>query len=246
MNHGSLFSGIGGFDLAAEWAGFNNIFNCEIDETCKKLLAYYWPQSIQYGDIIKQDFIQHAGEIDILTGGFPCQPFSNAGEQLGALDARYLFDSMFRAIREIRPRWVVGENVSAIASPKFKEVFEQICTQLEAEGYEVQPVNIPATITGAEHRRERIWFIAYSSSIRLQRSWSDNGQLQPAKIGDRETSRFINSIQGGSMPYVCSSHDGFSRGLAEKTIHAAGNAIVPQIAYSIFNSIKQFEINLQK
>jgi DNA-cytosine methyltransferase len=241
MKHASLFSGIGGFDLAAQWCGFDNVFNCEIDETCRKLLKYYWPNSDQLGDITKQDFNLYANKIDILTGGFPCQPFSNSGEQLGEKDTRYLYNSMHRAIREIKPRWVIGENVFSITSPKFNKVFEHIYSSLESEGYQVQPFVIPATATEAEHERYRVWIVAYSGSLRLQRSWENNRQMQPTEIGNRKTSRFVNFVQKNSMPFMCSSHNGLPRRLAEQTLHGAGNAIVPQIAYTIFKTILDFE-----
>ncbi|MDD3744410.1 MAG: DNA (cytosine-5-)-methyltransferase, partial [Lentimicrobiaceae bacterium] len=114
MKHGSLFSGIGGFDLAAEWAGWTNVFHCEIEEFPKKILKYYWPDAISYGDITKTDFTIHRGQVDVLTGGFPCQPFSLAGKRKGTEDHRNLWSEMLRAIREIQPVWVVGENVPGL------------------------------------------------------------------------------------------------------------------------------------
>src|SRR5690625_805792 len=106
MNHGSLFSGIGGFDLAAEWMGWENIFNCEIEELPRKILNHYWPDAISYEDIKKTDFTIHRGQIDILTGGFPCEPYSQAGKRLGKDDERHLWPEMLRAIREIAPTWI--------------------------------------------------------------------------------------------------------------------------------------------
>lgn len=233
-----MFSGIGGFDLAAEWMGWENMFHCEWNEFGQKVLKHYWPNAASYGDITKTDFTIWRGKIDILTGGFPCQDFSNAGEQLGADGERYLFPEMFRAIREIQPGWVVAENVYALTSPKFSRVFEQICSSLETEGYKVQPFIIPASSVGAEHERNRVWIVAYSERIRLSRQGPLLGRLQPTKIGDRETNRFINFIQRNAMPFVCSSHDGLSRRLAEQALHGAGNAIVPQVAYQIFKAIE--------
>lgn len=111
MRHASLFSGIGGPDLAVEWMGWENVFHCEWNEFGQKVLKYYWPKAISYHDIRNTDFTIHRGTIDILTGGFPCQGFSLAGLRLGTDDDRYLWPEMLRAIREIQPRWVVGENV---------------------------------------------------------------------------------------------------------------------------------------
>lgn len=162
MTHGSLFSGIGGFDLAAEWMGWENVFHCEIEEFPRTILNHYWPNAISYEDITKTDFTIHRGQIDILTGGFPCQPYSQAGKRLGKEDERHLWPEMLRAITEIAPRWVVGENVSGIISWNGGMVFEEVQADLESEGYTVQPVVLPAAGVGAPHRRDRVWFVAYS------------------------------------------------------------------------------------
>lgn len=144
FTHGSLFSGIGGFDLAAEWAGWENIFHCEINPFGQKVLSYYWPNSIKYHDITKTDFTIHRGTIDVLTGGFPCQPYSQAGKRLGKEDERHLWPEMLRAIREIQPRWVVGENVRGLITWNGGMVFDEVQADLEAEGYEVLPFLLPA------------------------------------------------------------------------------------------------------
>lgn len=162
MTHASLFSGIGGFDLAAEWAGWTNRFNCEIDPFCQRVLKYHFPNAEQYTDIRTTDFTLWRDRIDVLTGGFPCQPFSVAGKRLGTDDPRHLWPEMLRAIREIRPRWVVGENVRGILSWSGGMVFEQVCADLEAAGYEVQPLVLPACGVGAPHRRDRVWFVAHA------------------------------------------------------------------------------------
>lgn len=184
--HASLFSGIGGFDLAAEWLGFRNAFHCEINPFCEKILKYHFPDAEHYTDITKTDFTPWRGKIDILSGGFPCQPFSLAGQRKGAEDDRYLWPQMLRAIREIRPAWVVGENVAGIltmvqpgkevevgrSTSLFGEdytdeemhrqyVVETVCTDLEREGYSVRPFVIPACAVGAPHRRDRVWFVAH-------------------------------------------------------------------------------------
>jgi len=163
MKHGSLFSGIGGFDLAAEWMGWENVFHCEWNPFGQKILKHYWPNSISYNDITKTDFTIHRGAIDILTGGFPCQPYSSAGKRLGKEDERHLWPSMLRAIREIQPRWIVGENVLGFVNWNGGMVFEEVQADLEAEGYEVQPYVLPAAAVGAPHRRDRVWFVAYAT-----------------------------------------------------------------------------------
>ena len=168
MTHGSLFSGIGGFDLAAQWCGWENKFHCEWNEFGQKILKHYWPQAESYGDITWTDFTKWRGQIDVLSGGFPCQPFSVAGKRLGTEDSRHLWPEMLRAIREIRPLYVVGENVRGILSWDEGVVFEQVHLDLEAEGYEVIAFVLPACGVNAPHRRERTWFIAHRNSAGLQ------------------------------------------------------------------------------
>jgi len=163
MKHGSLFSGIGGFDLAAEWMGWENIFHCEWMEFPRKVLDYHFPDADSHIDICKTDFTKYANKIDILTGGFPCQPFSLAGKRKGTDDERYLWGEMLRAIQEIKPRFVIAENVFGITNIDGGLVFEQVCLDLETEGYEVQPFIIPASAKNAPHRRDRCWFIAYAN-----------------------------------------------------------------------------------
>ena len=157
MTHGSLFSGIGGFDLAAEWMGWKNVFHSEIDEFCSKVLNYHFPNAKSYKDIKETNFTEWSGKVDVVSGGFPCQPFSIAGKRKGDADDRHLWLEMLRAIREIQPSWVVGENVSGIVNWSRGMVFKQIQIDLENEGYEVFPVlNLPACGKNAPHKRERI------------------------------------------------------------------------------------------
>jgi len=168
LRHGSLFSGIGGFDLAAEWMGWDNVFHCEWNPFGQKVLKHYWPKSISYDDITKTDFTIHRGTIDVLSGGFPCQPYSLAGKRKGKEDDRHLWPEMLRAIREIAPTFVVGENVYGLVNWNGGMVFDEVQSDLEAEGYEVAPVILPACGQNAPHRRERIWFVAYSNSKRRE------------------------------------------------------------------------------
>jgi DNA (cytosine-5)-methyltransferase 1 len=156
MTHGSLFTGIGGFDLAAEWMGWENIFHCEWMPFPRQVLNYHFPKSISYEDITKTDFTIHRGNIDILTGGFPCQPYSSAGKRLGKEDERHLWPHMLRAIQEIEPTYVVGENVRGLTNWNGGVVFEEVCADLESCGYEVQPILLPACAVGAPHRRDRV------------------------------------------------------------------------------------------
>ena len=162
MKHASLFSGIGGFDLAAESMGWKNIFNCEWEEFPRQVLKHHFPNAIQYGDIKQLDATNHLGGVDILTGGFPCQPYSLAGKRMGKEDERHLWPEMCRIIREVQPRWVVGENVRGLIGWNGGMVFDEVQADLEAEGYEVTPYVLPAAAVGAPHRRDRVWFVAYA------------------------------------------------------------------------------------
>ena len=163
MTHASLFSGIGGFDLAAEWMGWENLFHCEWNPFGQRVLKHHFPNSISYNDITKTDFTIHRGQVDILTGGFPCQPYSSAGKRLGNEDERHLWPEMLRTIQEVQPRWVVGENVLGLTNWNGGLVFNEVQVDLEAKGYEVQAFILPACAKNAPHRRDRVWFVAYSN-----------------------------------------------------------------------------------
>ena len=173
MRHIGLFAGIGGFELAARWMGWNTIAWSEWDPFCQKVLSYHFPEAKGYGDTKQADFTQYRGQCDILTGGFPCQPYSVAGKRLGKEDERHLWPEMLRAIREIQPRWIVGENVRGLLSWNDGVVFEEVCSDLESEGYEVQAFIIPAAGVGAPHRRERVWIIANASDCGCGGRWND-------------------------------------------------------------------------
>jgi DNA (cytosine-5)-methyltransferase 1 len=210
MNHGSLFSGIGGFDLAAEWMGWTNVFHCEWEEFPRKVLNYHFPKSISYGDIKETDFTIHRGQIDILTGGFPCQPYSAAGKRLGKKDDRHLWPEMLRTIREIKPRWVVGENVRGLVNWNGGLVFEEVQADLENEGYEVQPFILPAAGVNAPHKRDRVWFVAKNTvcSGQLQRESKQERTKdgQQRNISTRDSDRIcaeerVNATD--SVSFVC-------------------------------------------
>jgi DNA (cytosine-5)-methyltransferase 1 len=196
MKHGSLFSGLGGFDLAAEWMGWENIFHCEWMEFPRKVLDYHFPNANSHIDICKTDFKKYANKIDILTGGFPCQPFSMAGKRKGTDDERYLWGEMLRAIQEIKPAFVIAENVAGILSIDDGLVFEQVCLDLEAEGYEVQPFIIPAAAKNAPHRRDRVWFVATNTlSVRLQQCQNGTEMEGGQREICRERNQFTNGIK---------------------------------------------------
>jgi DNA (cytosine-5)-methyltransferase 1 len=200
MTHGSLFSGIGGFDIAAEWAGWDNLFHCEWNPFGQRVLKHYWPQSTSYDDITKTDFTIWNGRIDVLTGGFPCQPYSLAGKRKGKEDERHLWPEMLRAIREIQPPYVVGENVFGLINWNGGLVFDEVQADLEAEGYEVWPYVLPACAVNAPHRRDRVWFVAY---------WHGTG-LQEART-EQQTTRLK---QHGKLGLAIASPD--SNGLNQR------------------------------
>jgi DNA (cytosine-5)-methyltransferase 1 len=216
MKHGSLFSGIGGFDLAAEWMGWENIFHCEIAEFPRQILKYHFPNSICYEDIKKTDFRKHRGEVDIISGGFPCQPYSNAGKRRGKEDDRHLWPEMLRVIREVQPRFVVGENVAGLLSWNNGMVFHEIITDLENEGYETQAFLIPACATNAPHRRDRIWFVAHSNNNRLQQSFNGKSKTnifnESKKQEFKSNSKLFKSIKASSIREFAPHTDGTEQG----------------------------------
>jgi DNA (cytosine-5)-methyltransferase 1 len=261
MRHASLFSGIGGFDLAAEWMGWENVFHCEWMEFPRKVLDYYWPNADSHIDICKTDFKKYAKTIDILTGGFPCQPFSTAGKRKGTDDERYLWGEMLRAVQEIKPQYVIAENVFGITNIDGGLVFEQVCLDLEAEGYEVQPFIIPAASKGAYHKRYRVWFVGirkvyeskpiikHASSIRQE--WGLHEEQYKNATRQQSSKRNalsfkISTWENYPTQYpICRGNDGiplkldgitFSKWRSE-SIKGYGNAIVPQVALEIFKQI---------
>ena len=190
MNHASLFSGIGGFDLAAEWMGWRNVFHVERDPFCQRVLAYHFPNSQPFDDVTTFDGRPWRGRVDLLTGGFPCQPYSTAGKRLGKDDERHLWPEMRRIISEIAPTYVVGENVRGLINWNGGLVFEEVCVDLEALGFEVWTGIIPAAGVGAPHRRDRIWFVAHAngrSDVRASRR--DAGASASEGLSERDEVR---------------------------------------------------------
>lgn len=221
MKHGSLFSGIGGFDLASEWMGWENVFHCEIAEFPRKVLNYYWPNAKTHEDITKTDFTIYRGTIDILTGGFPCQPYSAAGKRLGKEDSRHLWPQMLRAIQEIKPRWIVGENVAGFLTWNDGLVFREVCTDLENEGYEVQAFVIPACAVGAPHRRDRVWIVANAASDGYDaESTKRNNEI--GQNNKQSRSKWFSTFK--RLSYEWTTTDTNSRGL-ERSIERRWNGI---------------------
>ncbi len=250
MNHASLFSGIGGFDLAAEWMGWTNVFHVEKDPFCQSVLQYHFPQSKAYDDVKTFDGTQWRGTVDILTGGFPCQPYSNAGMRLGKNDERHLWPEMLRIISEVAPSYVVGENVRGLVSWSDGLVFEEVCSDLEGLGYEVWTGIIPAAGLGAPHKRDRIWFVAsHPERFRLEHG-KEQGNTREGETETRERIAGHASSKSWTgfptQPTVCGGDDGLPGQLdgitfskwRKESVKAYGNAVVPQVVYQIFNAIE--------
>ena len=165
--HLDLFSGIGGFALAAKWNGYRTVGFCDNEPYAQAVLKKHWPEVPCHKDIREVRGELYAG-VTLLTGGFLCQPFSVAGKQRGKDDNRYLWPEMLRVIQEAKPAWIIGENVAGIVNL----ALDQVCADLEGQGYEVEPIIIPACGVDAPHRRNRVWIIArnmaYSDSRRLE------------------------------------------------------------------------------
>ena len=194
LTHGSLFSGVGGIDLAAEWAGFETVFQVEIDPYCTKILEKHWPEVPRWRDIrdVTLDSYRERsdmGTITVISGGFPCQPFSVAGNQKGRDDDRYLWPEMRRVIREFAPRWVVAENVPGI----MRIAADEVCQDLEQAGYDVGIFSFEAAAVGALHRRERIFFVANTRSWRL--SEQDVRSQQPGRAEAISASETISDAE---------------------------------------------------
>lgn len=195
MRHASLFSGIGGFDLAAHWMGWENVFQVERDPFCLRVLQHHFPDTDRFGDIHEftgPTTAQYANRVDVLSGGFPCQPYSTAGKRRGKADDRHLWSEMLRTIREIRPRWIVGENVRGFANWSNGMVLEEVLADMEAEGYRTAPpFIIPACGQNAPHRRDRVWLIAHA----------DGAERSPnVRRGDGGQAEEVRRLSEGVVP----------------------------------------------
>ena len=191
LKHIGLFEGIGGFSLAARWAGWETVAWCEWNEFGQKVLRHHFQEAEGFGDIKQTDFKKYENTIDIVTGGFPCQPYSLAGKRKGKADDRHLWPEMLRSIREIKPTWVVGENVFGLVNWDGGLVFNEVQSDLEAEGYEVQPYVLPACAINAPHRRDRVWFVAYNQYNR------DRRREQQQESEQKESRAFKDTNQDG-------------------------------------------------
>ncbi len=262
MKHGSLFSGIGGFDLAAQWMGWENVFQVEWDKWCRKILAKNFPDTLRFGDIVEfnkmlqnGEIIQNAfgngrifgktpkeraniweqrdvgsrdsigiyireriGQLDILTGGFPCQPFSHAGKRKGTDDSRHLWPEMLTTIRILKPSFIVGENVAGLVSMENGKTLDRILSDLANEGYTTEQFIIPACAIGAWHRRDRIWIICYSKSLGME-----NGCKRQGRICQEMPRCGISGLSGVSGENVSDCYNqGLQRGKESRNIRGIG------------------------
>lgn len=215
LTHLSLFSGIGGLDLAAEWAGFKTVGQCEWADYPTKVLEKHWPDIPRWRDIktlTKESFYERTGlwTVDVISGGFPCQPFSVAGKQRGKGDDRYLWPEMVRVIKELRPTWVVGENVAGIV----RMALPDILSELEACGYRARAFLVPACAVGARHRRYRVAIVGYAEHNGLP-STEVKGSAAETSRGQQErtetSGEFAGAGQSGNSKIVAdaeSIHEG--------------------------------------
>lgn len=253
LTFGSLFTGIGGLDLGFERAGMRCLWQSEVNPYCIEILKKNWPSVLQLGDIGTLRFPPY---VDLICGGFPCQPYSQAGRREGEKDKRNLWPSMFRVIREVKPRWVVGENVPGLLNFAY---FKKICCDLEGEGYEVLPLEFPAAAVGAPHIRYRLFIMAhtYSTGREEQRGafsvsaahfaserGSDvipypncnNKQRGSSAVqvgGTRSTSKIEkNGYAYGTQWEIEPSVGRVADGIPHRVdrLKALGNAVVPQVA----------------
>ena len=241
ITFGSLFSGIGGFDLGLERSGMVCKWQSEIDPFCNKVLDKHWPNVKRYGDI-KGIGGHNLESVDLICGGFPCQPFSIAGKRRGTEDDRYLWPEMLRVISEVKPSWVIGENVPGIIHMEL----DKVLSDLEGQGYETQTFIIPACGVDAPHRRDRVWIVGYSRS----------GERVPNKICRRINQKSIKErssrycgIFKNTLQYSGTKNAGDDRnndGLSTEMdrLKALGNAIVPQVVEIVGRFIMDIETEI--
>lgn len=239
--HLSLFSGIGGLDLASNWAGFKTIAFCEIDEYCQKVLRKHWPEVPIIDDVTNlrtNEFLAEYGLPFIISAGFPCQPHSNNGKRLGELDDRNLWPDVIRVVAGLRPTWFVGENV-----PGLLTTIHHTCIQdLETEDYETWTYLLPACAFGADHKRERVFIIAHDKSQRMEKlrperfivSHSLAQKILPVRSSDGQwkIEPDLRRVPDGIPDWV-------------DRLKCLGNAVVPYQAYPFFQLIYDIEMEIR-
>jgi DNA (cytosine-5)-methyltransferase 1 len=236
MTHVSLFSGIGGFDIAAEWAGLETILQVERDPYCLRVLRKHWPTVRRVHDVRRLNDIRRkvgARSVDVLSGGFPCQPFSVAGKRLGTADARNLWPRMFAVVECLRPTWIVAENVRGLFSWNGGVAFESVCADLESAGYEVLPLVYPVAGVGAPHLRYRAFVVAYSNEEGLEKL----NRVGYGKAHGNTRSLGVSNLWNKRPPEPCIRRmdDGIPHRVDR--VRALGNAVSPYQALPIFLAI---------
>lgn len=256
LTHLSLFSGIGGLDLAAEWAGFRTVGQCEWADYPHAVLTKHWPDVPKWRDIrtlTKESFYERTGleSVTVLSGGFPCQPHSVIGKRLAENDERHLWPEFMRIVRELRPQYVVGENVNGILST----IHESVCADLEREGYEVWTFSVPAVAVGAHHQRYRVCILGIAQSQSgLQADQKANPGGTKWKAWSSPLCEPWNYLPGTywavHKPPVCGMDDGIPawmggyRGYKQR-MQCYGNAVVPQQFFPFFDAIARIEYGLR-
>lgn len=234
MTFSSLFAGIGGFDLGLEHAGMSCVWQVEIDLSCQQVLTRHWPDVERYSDV-RECGAHNLRAVDVICGGFPCQPHSIAGRRLASADERDLWGEFYRIICELGPRWVVAENVGGLLSSEDGRFFGRILRDLADGGYDAEWDCIPASAFDAPHRRYRIFIVAYPTSRRCKDvsifTWGTCGRIAAEDstwnrgILTRDSGGRIRRIPDSG---VCRVADGLPGGVDR--LRALGNAVVPQVA----------------
>lgn len=248
LTHLSLFSGIGGLDLSAEWAGFKTVGQCECSEYPTKVLEKHWPDVPRWKDIktlTGDSFYEQTGlqTVDLVSGGFPCQPFSVSGKHRGKEDDRYLWPEMFRIIKELRPTWVVGENVTGIVNM----ALDTVLSNLEDEEYSCASFIIPACSVNAPHKRNRVAIVAYYDGRRCgekRKFKSVDGVREEKKNHSLQTEKFCSyNFKSGANWDIEPRVDRVVHGISNQVdrLKCLGNAVVPQQFYPIFKAIADIE-----
>ena len=245
LTHLSLFSGIGGLDLAAEWAGFRTVGQCEWADYPTKVLEKHWPDVPRWRDIRSltgDSFYERTGlrTVDVISGGFPCQPFSTAGKRKGKEDDRYLWPEMLRVIQEIRPAWVVGENVAGLVRIALDEILES----LEQTGYTARAYAFKACEVGALFAGDRIAIVAASNDrcppMRRDAQFSADGAVAAKRYchGGRTP-----EFDAGEWWKLESRPYGVAHGVPHRVdrLKGLGNAVAPPQFYPIFKAISEVE-----
>ena len=237
VRHLDLFSGIGGFALACRMVGgIETVAFCEIDPWARKVLAKHWPEIPIHEDVKKLEGTEH-GTIDLITGGYPCQPFSLAGERKGEDDDRHLWPEVLRILKAARPRWLMCENVYGHISLGF----DQVLSDLEAAGYAAGAVVVPACAVDARHRRDRLWLVANRKGVKDCGGGND-GDGWEHRQPSRESGRSDLGAGREAFRWPCEPGVGrVAHGISDRVdrLHGLGNAIVPQVAAEIIRAMMQ-------